>query len=530
MPGERFRRHESRWLLIAIWIGFAIRALFYCSALPLWEGFDEYAHYAVIQNLALGGGLPNVLSSNCSREVAESLRLAPWPWLTHASASGSLSYEDYWRLSQEQRERRRRELDSIPRAWSAQPADPAIYAWEAQQPPLYYWLAALIYRASESAPLPTRVWILRSITALIAALAIPLVFLAAREFFLDESAALAAAVAAAAFPELVMTAARTSNEGLAIAFGSLTIFAMLRSIRDGNSMRGALLVGLALGLSLLTKAYFLAFLPALPVVFGKRWRPMLAALAACAAIAAWWYVRTAALTGTLTGEQLQVAAHATSTVPLIFAVRHSDWIRVFDFMAISHIWLGGWSFLVVRTWMYRVVEALLAVAIARAILRRKSTEPWPLIAALLLSMLAGLLYHAATGSRTQGAAGTMGYYFYCLIAAEAILVAGGLGRLLPAAVAALATIEIFGAWFLQFPYYAGFIQHTAGGALPAFRPGHLSYALFERLATIFPHPAAIATLAVVSVAAALTNIGFAIILARWRPTSGAVPRAAMPPG
>ena len=39
-----------------------------------------------------------------------------------------------------------------------------------------------------------------------------------------------------------------------------------------------------------------------------------------------------------------------------------DWRTVADAGAFSHIWVGGWSFLVVRSWMYRVFEFVAVLA------------------------------------------------------------------------------------------------------------------------------------------------------------------------
>ena len=71
----------SRALWLAcIWILFLVRGLFYVSFVPLWEGFDEWAHYAVLQNIATSGHLLIGTADPVSREVQASLQLAPLPW------------------------------------------------------------------------------------------------------------------------------------------------------------------------------------------------------------------------------------------------------------------------------------------------------------------------------------------------------------------------------------------------------------------------------------------------------------------
>src|SRR6266852_1767830 len=98
---------------LSLWLLFLIRGVFYISVIPLWEGFDEWAHYAVLQNIATSGrALPSV-ADKVSREVQESLELAPVHW----QASG-LRHDDYWRLPESDRKAREEKLRSIPAQWA----------------------------------------------------------------------------------------------------------------------------------------------------------------------------------------------------------------------------------------------------------------------------------------------------------------------------------------------------------------------------------------------------------------------------
>jgi len=48
--------NARRWVF-AIWLCFLARAFFYCAALPLWEGFDEWSHFGVVERMAFRGEL-----------------------------------------------------------------------------------------------------------------------------------------------------------------------------------------------------------------------------------------------------------------------------------------------------------------------------------------------------------------------------------------------------------------------------------------------------------------------------------------
>ncbi len=411
-----------------------------------------------------------------------------------------MSYEAYWALDPAERAAREQTLRSMPAEWARQDSDPPIQLWEAQQPPLFYWLAQAPFAALRNAGLPAQAWFLRCFCALLASLVIPLGFLAAREIFGAGRLAIAAVTILCAMPELMISAARISNESMAIAVGALVALLGIRLMKS-PTVQGAALFGVALGIGLLTKAYFLAFLPwALLIVAIPSWksqkkqaiRNTLMVLSACAAIAGWWYLRTYLLTGTITGEEREVAVHAGTSLSLWTAIRETPWTKVLGFVMMSHIWLGGWSFLVVRSYMYRVVEILMAAAAGGVGLQIARPRPGLPdrrqlggMLVLFASLIAGLCYHATTGFRTYVGSGTMGYYLFVLAVPEAILLVTGLVRLaktLPMLLTAVfLAFEAYALWIVQLPYYAGMIQHTPNGNLPAFRLAQLSNGGFATL-------------------------------------------------
>lgn len=444
----------------------------------MWEGFDEYSHFAVIQHIAFNHDLPDHRKANSSRQVGESLKLLPAPWLTHYDEK-RISYEEFWSLPAEERTRRQAALRSMPIEWQREPADPPLGLWEAQQPPLFYWIALPFYWAIHGFSLPAQAWILRCLAGLIASAVIPLAAMIGRALG-NAWLGVGASLVITAMPELMITAARISNESLAMAMGGLAIWLGLRALGG----RDLAWFGVASGLALLTKAYFLALIPwMLWICWKKR---AVSPVLICIAIAGWWYVHTWLMTGTITGEEREVAVRTGTNISLINAILQTRWPHVADLVAISYIWLGGWSFLVVRTWMYRVVEIAIGVAAARLIWQRRFFALAMPVALLAL----GLAYHATTGVRTYAGAGTLGYYFYAFAAAEGILLVAGWGRFWMALVPMFVALEGFALWLVQLPYYAGMTAHVASGGLPAFRFAQLRnggmHDLFRNLAADKP--------------------------------------------
>src|SRR5438270_12731224 len=94
---------RTRWWLALIWAGFAARLAFYATAYPLWEGFDEWAHFAVVRHTADGEALvPR--DARLPQDVAASLRCVPMPPTN--LPSGATSHEGFWALSAEDRGKR----------------------------------------------------------------------------------------------------------------------------------------------------------------------------------------------------------------------------------------------------------------------------------------------------------------------------------------------------------------------------------------------------------------------------------------
>jgi hypothetical protein len=195
-------------------------------------------------------------------------------------------------------------------------------------------------------------------------------------------------------------------------------------------------------------------------------------LATAIVISGWWYGRNLTLSHSLTGEQFEVAAQGASLFQVIPRV---NWMRAADFSFLSHIWLGNWSFLVVRSWMYHLFAVAAAAAAIGLIMRlvRRPNSDLLLLCGIYLSFVAALAYHSARAFQIEGFAGALGYYLFPIVTAEAILAVAGLGPIAPAGVVCFAAVELFGMCFYAIPYYTGFIAHLPNGALPTLRLAQL---------------------------------------------------------
>lgn len=474
-----------------MWLCFLVRGFFYATLLPLWEGYDEHAHFAFVQHVATHAGLPVAAGTRTSREVEESFRLAPMPWMERQScAPPCRTHDDYWRLSSEERERRGRQLRSLPPSAARELAATNRLIYEAHQPPLYYWLLAPPLRATGRMSLPARVVLLRYLTVALASLAIPLGFLLARRALGHETAALGVMALVAAMPELLLNVSRISNESLAIVLYTLLVYLSLRPIESASS---AGVLGAVLGLGVLTKVYFVTAVPALllVLVWNLRKQGLLRAALAfsvAALFSGWWFWRNLRLTGSWSGLMHAVALRDTSAADLLRLVPRVDWRAALDSTFVSHIWFGNWSFLQVRSWMYHffgyvVIAAALGLL---ALLGRRGDKTLRDRLLVLLAFygffLLGVGYHVLMTFAVSGSSSSAGWYIYCLVVPEVVLATAGLRALvperygtwvLPAATLCFCALELYATHFLLLPYYTGFIAHRPDGALAAFHLGQL---------------------------------------------------------
>ena len=122
---------------------------------------------------------------------------------------------------------------------------------------------------------------------------------------------------------------------------------------------------------------------------------------------------------------MDVASHARLTDKLA-AISRVDWLRVVDSAAMTHIWIGGWSFLQLRSWMYRVFELLaLAGLVGLAVIARRiatNAKTASLIAAQTMFVLA-TAYFSLNAFLAMHISAGVGWYLIAMSAVEATLLA-----------------------------------------------------------------------------------------------------------
>lgn len=328
-----------RKLLIAYVLA---NALLYSTLLPLWEGFDEPFHYGYVQYLANGFGLPDPTKAMLSREIAASLTLAPASNVVRQNLPQVTTYGEYHSFPPAKRAALRRGLHDLPAPLRWQASE--ILNYEAHQPPLAYALLAIPDRLLANVPLLPRIAILRILAALAGAI---LLLLAAERIYpyiiSDNNYYYSVLFCLFSAQMLWATVAHVANDWLAIPLGAWVLAAMLKySARQTLSTASA--AALFLAAALLTKAYFLAFVPLLLslCVIRRQWRHLLPVAAILVCLAGPWYIRNVVRFGTLAGTQ--EARSGVSASQVVANLPALDWPTAVFQSIHSAVWTGNNTF------------------------------------------------------------------------------------------------------------------------------------------------------------------------------------------
>jgi len=490
--------------LFLIWLIFVCKGLFYCAIFPVWEGFDEYAHFAFIQHLDTYKSLP-LPETRVSKEIEQSLANVPLPWSLKKWEPPHVTHDAYWQLPAEERARREQEFQSIPIGGLSEQRENFLY--EGTQGPLYYLLMAPLYHVVRDFELPTRVFLFRLLNILIGSAIIPIAFVTARKVFPDPRLAVGVCAVIAAMPGIYIDGSRVGNQTLAmVEYGLLTWFCLI-ALRDNRKY--FLPAGLILGMLLVTKAYGLAAIPAVGVVgLEIVWKTpskriqntflVIASFCLAAGISGWWFLRNLRLAGAI----IWVGGAPSEDLSYLEIIRRTSevhWSQLVRSLLDSHTWVGNWSFLSLRSWMYHTFNYWVLLIIAgivilvvrqfrRVELKNSISLPSLLILVLLWGgFLLSLLYHGMVNFLNEGVGASAGWYIYAVIVPEGILIIAGLSAfrfsrgLILGLVACSILLEVYASHWILIPYYVGLIRHTVSGALQSFHPEKMGIGIFQLL-------------------------------------------------
>jgi hypothetical protein len=437
LPFDPERLTRSCRLLAAAYL---LLGLAHLALLPPWEGFDEFAHYSYIQQVADQSRLPRMADARVSRAVERYAASAPLPYAARPpfDRNGGITYAAFRGQTPAFR-RAASDLVHRPPTTPRRFERGATANWQAQHPPLYYVALAPVHRATRHWSWAAHLFALRGASFLLAWLAWGLAVRAGlREAARTgegrwQWAAVGTALWPLAWPAWFPGFARLGNDSLAALFATALWLACLHLTRRGLSTRGAALLGAIGGAGALTKVTFLPVMAGLAGYWAVRARrrdgrpartvaARIAILIAVAAtLAAPWYLREPHpyLVPLWPDEVAALDASGGLFGALAERFTLGAWLRAQAALGASFAWSGTWS-LALPPYVFLAplaLAALLAAGGSLARLRRTDAGdvawlPWW----MALPLLAALEYHVVVRIALVGAGLTPGYYLHALVA------------------------------------------------------------------------------------------------------------------
>jgi hypothetical protein len=358
----------------------ALNAILYAGLLPLWEGFDEPFHYAYVQHLQNTHSLPVQRQSTIPEEVWQSFPLAPASYLVKRNLPMVTTFEDYGRLSAEERLALRGRLENLDPRLAAVPSGAINY--ESQQAPLAY--AALVpfnWLWSRSA-LPRRILYLRLVCAFTAVFGTGiLLFRLATLLGFDAACQNAAAFLVFCSQMFYATSAHIANDWLALPVFLLLITSAVE-LYVSRSRSAVVALTLALAAGLLTKAYFLAMIPfVVGVVFicCRRHGALLFSIAALVT-AAPFYIRNIILYKSIDAQQQNIGG--TRFGALFEAAFRLPWLHSLADIGRKSLWYGNNSGIAFSAATLSIILLLIVVATVYYVRRRPSPGEYIVLAGI----------------------------------------------------------------------------------------------------------------------------------------------------
>ncbi len=345
---------STRQILALIVVLYLCAGVIYSLATPVLEASDEFKHYPYVQYLQTSGELP-VLDPELCRESVDA---CPWlqdggqPPAYYALLAGATSWIDTSDLPEL--------LWRNDHAFIGNPGQVCNKNLIIHRPARerFPWQGAVL-----------AIHLSRFISVVIGAGSVILTYFIARELFPHRPAVTLGATALTAFnPMFIFVNASVNNDALTVLLGCLNLLLFLRLVRDG--LQGPLplwrygLVGVAMGLFLLTKLSALAGFILLPILLAwiayrrRSWRPVFVGLSLIVAVAAilsgWWFVRNWRLYGDLTGLNVFIEIQGTrGGFPVL-----RDWVEEFVTFRWTYWGLFGGVNVMAPRVIYRFFDAL----------------------------------------------------------------------------------------------------------------------------------------------------------------------------
>jgi hypothetical protein len=235
-----------------------VNAVVWSVVVPPFQVPDEISHFGYAQYLAETGKLPPQTPNASQYSDEEQTALN---FLHFFTVVGRRDQRGLWTTPEDKQ--LRAALAAHPSPKGAGGVSSAT-----NQPPLYYALTAAAYWISPGHDILTRLYVMRLVSAVLAAGTVLAIFLFIRELLPGTPWAWTVGALGVAFqPQFMFIAAGVHGDNLLFFASACLLFTVARAFKRGLTTRRATAIGLATVIGVLGKLTFLAFIPAIVLAF-----------------------------------------------------------------------------------------------------------------------------------------------------------------------------------------------------------------------------------------------------------------------
>ncbi|KUG23253.1 hypothetical protein ASZ90_006914 [hydrocarbon metagenome] len=440
---------KSEFILLALAI--LLIAVGFLAVLPPFEGFDETAHYSSIQQIADTGTIPRYGQSFLSLTVIDYSLHGPLPYSSlnpPFDRNGGMTYAVFFASPDHVAAYKNLYRNPfVPRFF--QPSKKA--NWQSQHPPLYYLLMASLMNATASWSFVTQLFALRLVSFLFAFAGLMIGLYASvihSPPTLRRSMLLGFLLYPLIVPMFFAEFARLGNDSLCLLLFGMIWAVLLRWLEDEYDSKRSLLLGILLGLGLLTKAFFL------PITFGiglfvlfriwcersdqkmvaSRLKQFLLMFAPPLMLGGSWYVYNLLLYGSFIGgsDFITLTRRGGLLANLKGELTSFAFVRGIVATLVTWSWGGTWSLTRINE-MFRipllVLTGWLFINYVRQARYHILTNIVWLPVWLFAPFFIGLVYHVFVGIALTGSGNTPGWYLHILAPIFAFVFAFGIAEI-----------------------------------------------------------------------------------------------------
>lgn len=253
MLGAGMKRYWLAYIFSLIFVGIS-----YLAIMPPFEGFDEQAHYSLLRELSSTKKIPLYGKSYLDQFVVNFPGPVPYS-LDGPPFDNGVTYSKFFNFRNmiEDYQHNYRYSSSIPAYQSSH-----ILNWQAQHPPLYYLLLAPILSTDSEFSFTAQLFSIRLISFLFAIVGVIFGLLAIQPFKnnIQNNSIVGFILYPVILPMFFIEFTRIGNDSLCLFFVGLLTYLFSIWIKDEYSIKKSIIIGVALGFGLLTKALFLPIL------------------------------------------------------------------------------------------------------------------------------------------------------------------------------------------------------------------------------------------------------------------------------